>query len=154
MTERERMDPEPPREDRDPAAEALRSMSEIQARDAAARLAPDVPFWEAALGALEDDLLSTPGRDGRLFRGGAEDAKAAVPPTPSAFAAFAIDDEAASASDLRYGSAVRDAEDLSEDDWLVLECRSLTAEAATRARSLDDTLAYVRSRCDAVVGRG
>lgn len=40
--------------------------------------------------------------------------------------------------------------DLTTADWLVAESVSLVREAKDLARSLDDTLDYVRSRCDAV----
>ena len=41
-------------------------------------------------------------------------------------------------------------DDLTTDEWLALECRALAEEALLRARSLDETLAYVQRRCDAI----
>jgi hypothetical protein len=43
-------------------------------------------------------------------------------------------------------------DDLSEEDWLELECLSLKEEASRLSDSLDKTLEYIKMRCDVITG--
>jgi hypothetical protein len=47
---------------------------------------------------------------------------------------------------------VKENDDLSEEDWLELECLSLKNEARRLSDSLDKTLEYIKTRCDVITG--